>query len=128
MGCKDPIAFIPKRRKKHPFGALRKHLGEIFHEQAGHRESKIVAGHPMSDHVHRCISIPPKYAVAHVVGYIKGKRAVPCTALCRDLSETHKEPCRGLPVAVGCDQGIQAVVYCTDIGHIIRNLEGSTLL
>jgi putative transposase len=68
--------FIPKRRKKRIFGALRKHLGEIFHELAGHRESKIVEGHPMSDHVHMCISIPPKYAVAHVVGYIKGKSAI----------------------------------------------------
>jgi putative transposase len=68
--------FIPKRRKKRIFGVLRKHLGEIFHELAGHRESKIVEGHLMSDHVHMCISIPPKYAVAHVVGYIKGKRAI----------------------------------------------------
>jgi putative transposase len=68
--------FIPKRRKKRLFGALRKHLGELFHEPAGHRESKIVEGHLMSDHVHLCISIPPKYAVAHVVGYIKGKRAI----------------------------------------------------
>jgi putative transposase len=68
--------FIPKRRKKRIFGALRKHLGEIFHELAGHRESKIVEGHLMSDHVHMCISIPPKYAVAQVVGYIKGKSAI----------------------------------------------------
>jgi putative transposase len=68
--------FIPKRRKKGIFGALRKHLGEIFHELAGHRESKIVEGHLMSDHVHMCISIPPKYAVAQVVGYIKGKSAI----------------------------------------------------
>lgn len=44
--------------------------------------------------------------------------AVLLSAICRDLFETHKEPCRGLPVAVGCDQGIQAVVYCSDIGHI----------
>jgi putative transposase len=68
--------FIPKRRKKRIFGALRKHLGEIFHELAGHREAKIVEGHVMSDHVHMCISIPPKHAVANVVGYIKGKSAI----------------------------------------------------
>jgi putative transposase len=57
--CKYHIVFIPKRRKKKVFGALRKHLGEILHELASHRESKIVEGHLMADHVHMCISIPP---------------------------------------------------------------------
>ena len=74
--CKYHIVFIPKRRKKKVFGALRKHLGEILHELASHRESKIVEGHLMTDHVHMCISIPPKYAVSMVVGYIKGKSAI----------------------------------------------------
>ena len=74
--CKYHIVFIPKKRKKKIFGELRKHLGEIFHELAKHQESKIVEGHLMSDHVHICISIPPKYAVSKVVGYIKGKSAI----------------------------------------------------
>jgi len=74
--CKYHIVFISKRRKKRIFGALRKHLGEIFHELAGHRESKIVEGRLMLDHVHMWISIPPKYAVANVVGYIKGQSAI----------------------------------------------------
>jgi putative transposase len=43
---------------------------------AKRKESKIVEGHLMSDHVHLCISIPPKYAVSNVVGYIKGKSAI----------------------------------------------------
>jgi putative transposase len=70
------VVFIPKRRKKQIFGALRRPLGQIFHELAGHKESKVVEGHLMSDHVHMCLSIPPKYAVANVVGYIKGKSAI----------------------------------------------------
>jgi len=74
--CKYHVVFIPKRRKKRIFGVLRRHLGEVFHELAGHKESKIVEGHLMGDHVHMCISIPPKYAVANVVGYIKGKSAI----------------------------------------------------
>jgi putative transposase len=74
--CKYHVVFIPKNRKKRIFGPLRKDLGEIFHELAGHRESKIVEGHLMPDHVHMCISIPPKYAVSTVVGYIKGKSAI----------------------------------------------------
>ena len=70
------MVFIPKRRKKKVFGVLRRHLGKLLHELAGHKESKIVEGHMMADHVHMCISIPPKYAVSNVVGYLKGKSAI----------------------------------------------------
>ena len=55
---------------------LRKKLGEIFHELAQHKESKIVKGHIMLDHANICISVPPKYSVSNVVGYIKGKSAI----------------------------------------------------
>jgi putative transposase len=74
--CKYHVVFIPKCRKQRIFGALRRELGTIFHELAGQKESQIVEGHLMPDHVHMCISIPPKYAVAHVVGYLKGKSAI----------------------------------------------------
>ena len=74
--CKYHVVFIPKRRRKRIYGELRQHLGEVFHELAGHKESRIVEGHLMSDHVHMCLSIPPKYAVSNVVGYIKGKSAI----------------------------------------------------
>jgi putative transposase len=74
--CKYHIVFIPKRRKKKLFGALRRHLWEVFRELAQHKESAVVEGHLMPDHVHMCLSIPPKYAVSNVVGYIKGKSAI----------------------------------------------------
>src|SRR5512138_2019535 len=74
--CKYHVVFIPKRRKKKVFGALRRHLGQIFKELAQHKESQVVEGHLMPDHVHMCISIPPKYAVSSVVGYMKGKSAI----------------------------------------------------
>jgi len=74
--CKYHVVFIPKRRKKRIFGVLRRQLGEIFHELAGHKESKVVEGHHMGDRVHMCLSIPPKYAVSNVVGYTKGKSAI----------------------------------------------------
>jgi putative transposase len=61
--CKYHVVFIPKCRKQRIFGALRRELGSIFHELAGQKESRIVEGHLMPDHVHICISIPPKYAV-----------------------------------------------------------------
>lgn len=74
--CKYHVVFIPKRRKKRIFGVLRRKLGEVFRELAGHKEAEIVEGHLMPDHVHMCISIPPKYAVSNVVGYLKGKSAI----------------------------------------------------
>ena len=74
--CKYHVVFIPKRRKQKLFGTLRKHLGDIFHELATHKESTIVEGHLRPDHVHMCLSIPPKYAVSKVVGSIKGKSAI----------------------------------------------------
>ena len=74
--CKYHIVFIPKRRKKAIFGKLRRHLGEIFRELARHKESEVVEGHLMQDHVHMCLSVPPKYSVSQVVGYIKGKSAI----------------------------------------------------
>ena len=74
--CKYHVVFIPKMRKKMIFGSVRKHLGEMLHELALQKECRIVEGHLMPDHVHMCISIPPKYSVSHVVGYIKGKSAI----------------------------------------------------
>jgi len=74
--CKYHIVWIPKYRKKKLYAELRKLLGEVFHELAEHRESKILEGHMMADHIHVLIQIPPKYSVAQVVGYIKGKSAI----------------------------------------------------
>ena len=70
------LYLFPKKRKKKIFGLLRRQFGEIFHELAMHKESKIVEGHMMGDHVHMCLSIPQKYAVSNAVGYIKGKSAI----------------------------------------------------
>ena len=74
--CKYHVVFIPKRRRKAVFGNIRKHLGGIFHELARQKECHIIEGHLMPDHVHMCIAIPPKYAVASVIGFIKGKSAI----------------------------------------------------
>ena len=74
--CKYHIIFIPKYRRKVLFGELRQRLGEVFRKLAEQRESRIEEGHLMPDHVHMLISIPPKYSVAQVVGYIKGKSAI----------------------------------------------------
>jgi putative transposase len=74
--CKYHIVFIPKYRKKVLFGQIRKEMGEVFHRLSRQKESFIEEGHLMPDHVHMMISIPPKYAVSQVVGFIKGKSAI----------------------------------------------------
>ena len=74
--CKYHMVWIPKYRRKVLYGNLRKHLGEVFHELALQKECKIHEGHLVGDHVHMMISIPPKYSVAQVAGYIKGKSAI----------------------------------------------------
>ena len=74
--CKYHLIWIPKCRKKVMYGQLRKHLGEVFRELALHKESRVIKGHLVGDHVHMLLSIPPKYAVSQIVGYIKGKSAI----------------------------------------------------
>src|SRR3974390_2040641 len=71
--CKYHVVFIPKCRRKALYQELRRHLGEVFRKLALQKESKVEEGHLMPDHVHMLLSIPPKYAVPQVVGFIKGK-------------------------------------------------------
>jgi len=74
--CKYHVVWIPKCRRKMLFGQLRKNLGDVFHDLARQKESRIVEGHLQPDHVHMLLLIPPKYSVSHVVGYMKGKSAI----------------------------------------------------
>jgi|SRR5947209_18462501 len=74
--CKYHIVFIPKCRRKTLYSQLRVHLGEVFRMLAAQKESQIEEGHLGPDHVHMLVSIPPKYSVSQVVGFIKGKSAI----------------------------------------------------
>ncbi len=74
--CKYHVVFIPKWRRKTLYVELRNHLGAVFRGLAEQRESRVEEGHLRADHVHMLISIPPKYAVSQVVGYMKGKSAI----------------------------------------------------
>jgi putative transposase len=74
--CNYHVVFIPKCRKRVLCAGLRRELGKVFQQLARQKESRIEEGYLMSDHVHMMISIPPKYAVSQVVGYIKGKSAI----------------------------------------------------
>jgi len=74
--CKYHVVFIPKCRRKTLYEQLRPYLGEVFRKLAAQKESVVLEGHLMVDHVHMLIAIPPKYAVSQVVGFIKGKSAI----------------------------------------------------
>ena len=74
--CKYHVVWIPKYRRKVVYKDLRRELGEVFRELAKQKESTVEEGHLQADHLHMLISIPPKYSVAPVVGFIKGKSAI----------------------------------------------------
>ena len=82
--CKYHVVFIPKYRRKAIYGEVRRMLGEIFHELARQKECRIIEGHLLADHVHMCLEIPPKHAVASVISFLKGKSAL---ALARRVQE-----------------------------------------
>ncbi len=74
--CKYHIVFIPKYRKKVFYGKLRKRVGTILRDLCQQKGVELLEGRAMPDHIHLCLSIPPKYSVAHVVGFLKGKSAI----------------------------------------------------
>jgi len=74
--CKYHVVFIPKCRRKVLYQGIRQELGTVFRSLAEQWECKVEEGHLMPDHVHRLLSVPPKYSVANVMGFIKGKSAI----------------------------------------------------
>ena len=74
--CKYHIIFIPKYRKKVIFGNIRTSIGKILRDLCDQKGIALLEGHAMNDHVHLCLSIPPKYSVAYTIGFLKGKSAV----------------------------------------------------
>ena len=74
--CKYHVVIIPKYRRKVFYGRLRRQIGTILRDLCRQRGIELLEGHAMPDHIHLCLSIPPKYSVAFVLGFLKGKSAV----------------------------------------------------
>jgi putative transposase len=74
--CKYHVVFVPKYRRRSIYGALRRKIGGILRKLGQEQGVEIMEGHPMPDHIHLCLSIPPKYSVANTVGLLKGKSAL----------------------------------------------------
>ena len=74
--CKYHVVFVPKYRKRSLYGSLRRDIGGLLWELCRQHGVELVEGHAMPDHIHLCLSIPPKYSVANTVGFLKGKSAI----------------------------------------------------
>ncbi len=74
--CKYHVVFVPKYRKRSLYGWLRRNIGKVLRELCRQHGVELVEGHAMGDHVHLCLSIPPKFSVANTVGFLKGKSAI----------------------------------------------------
>lgn len=74
--CAYHVVIVPKYRKRMLFGTVRKRIGEIIRELAKRKGIEVVKGNALPDHIHLVLSIPPRYSVAHTMGYLKGKSAI----------------------------------------------------
>ena len=74
--CKYHVVIIPKYRRRVLYGKLKHRIGQILRELCRQKGVDLLEGHSMPDHIHMCLSIPPKYSVAHTLGFLKGKSAV----------------------------------------------------
>jgi len=74
--CKYHVVLVPKYRQKKFFGSRRSQIGEILKQLCRQKGIELLEGHAMPDHIHMLLSVPPKFAIAFAVGYLKGKSAV----------------------------------------------------
>ena len=76
LGVQVPHRIRAEVSQETAIGKIKRHLGQVFHDLARRKECRIEEGHLMPDHVHMLISIPPKYPVAQIIGYMKGKSSI----------------------------------------------------
>ena len=74
--CKYHVVIVPKYRKKNLYGKFRARVGQIIKDLCKQRGVELIEGHLMPDHIHMCLSVPPKFSIAFVIGFLKGKSAV----------------------------------------------------
>ena len=74
--CKYHVVIIPKYRRKVLYGKIRRQVGEVMRELCRQKGIDLLEGKAMPDHVHMLLSVPPKYSIAHTIGFLKGKSAI----------------------------------------------------
>ena len=74
--CKYHVVIVPKYRRRILFGRLRRQIGIIIRQLCRQKEVELIEGHALPDHIHLVLSVPPKYSIAMMIGYLKGKSAI----------------------------------------------------
>ena len=74
--CKYHVVIVPKYRKKKLYGKFKRQVGEILRSLCQQRGVEMLEGTLKADHIHMCLSVPPKFSIAFVIGFLKGKSAI----------------------------------------------------
>lgn len=74
--CKYHVVWAPKFRRKIIYGKYKQERGQILRKLCEYKGIEIIEGHACVDHIHMCLSIPPKFSVAQIMGYLKGKSSL----------------------------------------------------
>ena len=74
--CQYHVVFAPKYRRLEIYGAIKADIGKILRQLCQQKGVEIIEAEACPDHIHMLISIPPKYSVSQIMGYLKGKSSL----------------------------------------------------
>ena len=74
--CKYHIVFAPKYRRQIMYGKIKADIGVMLRKLCGYKGVEILEAEACKDHIHMLVSIPPKYSVSQIMGYLKGKSSL----------------------------------------------------
>ena len=74
--CKYHIVFAPKYRRQVIYGKVKEDIGKILRKLCEYKGVEIIEAEACKDHIHMLVSIPPKYSVSQIMGYLKGKSSL----------------------------------------------------
>ncbi len=74
--CQYHVVFAPKYRRQVIYGRIKEDIGKMLRKLCAYKEVEIIEAEACPDHIHMLISIPPKYSVAQIMGYLKGKSSL----------------------------------------------------
>ena len=74
--CKYHLVFAPKYRRQAIHGKVKEDIGRMLRKLCEYKEVEILEAEACPDHIHMLVTIPPKYSVAQIVGYLKGKSSL----------------------------------------------------
>ena len=74
--CKYHLVFAPKYRRQAIYGKVKEDIGRMLRKLCEYKEVEKLEAEACPDHIHMLVTIPPKYSVAQIVGYLKGKSSL----------------------------------------------------